>query len=136
VAELAAAHGIRAVRYPAERVRAYMFGNLGNVRRLAEQVVLGLVCALSPLRALRRSDSFVGFYFGGRLDEANLATVLGRLPSSGTVELMCHPGGDDSRAAEGYWQYSWGAERAALTSPRIRALLAARGAQLVPFRGG
>ena len=134
VAELAAEHGVGAVRYPTERVRAYMLRNFGNARRLTEQVVLGAVCALSPLRALRRSDSFVGFYYGGRLDEDNLATVLGRLPARGTVELMCHPGGDDSRAAEGYWQYSWAAERAALTSPRIRALLAARGAQLVSHR--
>jgi chitin disaccharide deacetylase len=134
VAELAAAHGISAVRYPTERVRAYMLRNWGNARRLTEQVVLGAVCALSPLRALRRSDSFVGFYFGGRLDEDNLATLLGRLPAGGTVELMCHPGGDDSRAAEGYWQYSWAAERAALTSPRIRALLTARGAELVSHR--
>ncbi len=38
-----------------------------------------LFCASSPLKNLRRSDDFVGFYFGGRLDEANLATVLGRL---------------------------------------------------------
>jgi chitin disaccharide deacetylase len=131
VAELAAAHGIRAVRFPTERVRAYMLRNSSNVRRLVEQMVLGAVCALSPLRALRRSDSFVGFYYGGRLDEDSLATVLRRLPACGTVELMCHPGGDESRAAEGYWQYSWAAERAALTSPRIRALLAARGAELV-----
>jgi hopanoid biosynthesis associated protein HpnK len=134
VADLAVAHGVGAVRYPTERVRSYMLRNLGNLRRLTEQVVLGAVCALSPLRALRRSDSFVGFYFGGRLDEASLATVLGALPARGTVELMCHPGGDEERAAEGYWQYSWAAERAALTSPRIRALLVARGAQLVSYR--
>ena len=80
VAELAAAYGIRAVRYPTERVRAYMLRHPGNARRLTEQVVLGAVCALSPLRALRRSDSFVGFYYGGRLDEDNLATVLGGYP--------------------------------------------------------
>jgi predicted glycoside hydrolase/deacetylase ChbG (UPF0249 family) len=134
VAELAARYGIREVRYPAERVSTYMLGNFANLRRLTEQVVLGIVCALSPLRALRRSDSFVGFYFGGRLDEANLATVLGRLPARGTVELMCHPGGDESRESKGYWQYSWAAERAALMSPRIRALLDARGARLVPQR--
>ena len=134
VADLAASHGIGAVRYPAERVSAYMLRNLQNARRLTEQLVLGVVCALSPLKALRRSDSFVGFYFGGRLDEANLATVLGRLPARGTVELMCHPGGDEERATEGYWRYSWAAERAALTSPRIRAVLTARGAQLVSYR--
>jgi hopanoid biosynthesis associated protein HpnK len=134
VADLAAAHGIRAVRYPAERVRTYMLRSVRNARRLAEQIVLGVVCALSPLRGLRRSDAFVGFYFGGRLDEANLATVLAGLPAGGTVELMCHPGGDDERAAEGYWQYSWAAERVALMSPRIRELIAARGAQLVSYR--
>jgi hopanoid biosynthesis associated protein HpnK len=134
VADLAAAHGIKAVRYPAERVRVYMLSSFRNARRLVEQIVLGFVCALSPLRGLRRSDVFVGFYFGGRLDEANLATLLARLPARGTVELMCHPGGDDERAADGYWQYSWAAERVALTSPRIRELIAARGARLVSYR--
>jgi predicted glycoside hydrolase/deacetylase ChbG (UPF0249 family) len=101
VAELAARHGIRAVRYPAER--------------------------------LRRSDDFVGFYFGGRLDEANLATVLTGLPAAGTVELMCHPG-DENMRASGDWHYAWVAERDALRSPRIRELVAARGMQLVSYR--
>jgi chitin disaccharide deacetylase len=127
VAELAAEHGIGAVRYPAERPRGYM---LRNASRLAEQMALSVFCALSPLKRLRRSDEFVGFYFGGRLDEANLATVLDGLPHAGTIELMCHPGGEDMRGGAG-WQYSWAAERAALTSPRIRELVAARGMQLM-----
>jgi chitin disaccharide deacetylase len=130
VAELAAAHGVRAVRYPAERVRGYMLGRVRHASRVVEQAALGLFCAASPLKRLRRSDDFVGFYFGGRLDEANLATVLGGLPSGGTVELMCHPGGDDVRAPRG-WQYQWAAERDALVSPRIRELVAERGMQLV-----
>jgi predicted glycoside hydrolase/deacetylase ChbG (UPF0249 family) len=79
---------------------------------------------------LRRSDEFVGFYFGGRLDEANLETVLAGLPKRGTVELMCHPGHEDMKP-QGDWQYAWAAERDALTSPRIRALVLARGMQLV-----
>jgi hypothetical protein len=79
---------------------------------------------------LRRSDEFVGFYFGGRLDEANLETVLARLPRRGTVELMCHPG-DEGMQPQGDWHYAWAAERDALTSPRIRELLLARGMQLV-----
>jgi predicted glycoside hydrolase/deacetylase ChbG (UPF0249 family) len=133
VTELAAAHGVRAVRYPAERVRGYMLGRLQHARRVAEQAVLGFFCAVSPLKRLRRSDDFVGFYFGGRLDEANLATVLAGLPPGRTVELMCHPGGDDMRDGTG-WQYQWAAERDALTSPRIRDLVAARGMQLVSRR--
>ena len=134
VAELADAHGVDAVRYPVERVRGYMLRSLGYARRVAEQTALNLFCASSPLKRLRRSDDFVGFYFGGRLDEANLETVLADLPSAGTVELMCHPGRDDMRAA-GDWQYAWAAERDALTSPRIRELVTARGMQLVSHRG-
>jgi predicted glycoside hydrolase/deacetylase ChbG (UPF0249 family) len=134
VAELAQAHGIRFVRYPAERVRGYMLSDAGHARRVAEQVALQFFCARSPLKRWRRSDEFVGFYFGGRLDEANLVTALRGLPSSGCVELMCHPGADDMRPVGG-WQYSWAAERNALTSERIRALVAERGVRLVAQRG-
>jgi len=133
VAELAAAHGIAAVRYPAERVRRYMLRSVRDVRRMAEQTALRLVCSVSPLRPLRRNDDFVGFYFGGRLDEANLATVLAALPAGRTVELMCHPGHEDMRGKAG-WHYAWAAERDALTSPRIRELVAARGMQLISYR--
>ena len=56
--------------------------------------------------------------------------MLGNLPAEGTVELMCHPGAEDMRPVGG-WQYAWAAERDALTSPRIRELVAARGMQLV-----
>jgi predicted glycoside hydrolase/deacetylase ChbG (UPF0249 family) len=133
VADLAAEHGIAAVRYPAERLRGYMLRNAKYWRRVAEQAALNLFCRAAPLERLRRSDGFVGFYFGGRLDEASLATVLDHLPADGTVELMCHPGADDMRPT-GDWQYAWAAERAALMSPRIRQLLLARGVHLVARR--
>ncbi len=132
VAELAAAHGIAAVRYPAERVRAHMLRNPRGLKRLAEQAAVYVCCALSPRDGLRRSDDFVGFYFGGRLDERNLKTVLTDLLPGRTVELMCHPGQADTRA-DG-WRYAWAAELAALTSPRIRELLSARGVQLISYR--
>lgn len=130
VADLAAAHGIPAVRYPAERVRGYMLRDPRGLRRLAEQVALNAFCAASPLKRLRRSGGFVGFYFGGRLDEPNLHTVLAGLPADGTVELMCHPG-DEGMRPSGDWQYAWAAERDALTSVRIRDVVSARGVQLV-----
>jgi predicted glycoside hydrolase/deacetylase ChbG (UPF0249 family) len=132
VAELAAAHGIGAVRYPAERLRAYMLRVPLRLGRLAEQTALRLACAVSPLEQLRRADDFVGFYCGGRLDEASLAAVVAALPAGRTVELMCHPG-TAAMAAPG-WRYAWAAELAALTSPRIRALVAARGVQLISYR--
>jgi predicted glycoside hydrolase/deacetylase ChbG (UPF0249 family) len=133
VGELATAHGIGAVRYPSERLRRYMLRSLRQARRIAEQTALNLFCASAPLKHLRRSDAFVGFYFGGRLDETNLATVLAGLPVGRTVELMCHPGHEDMQAA-GEWQYAWAAERDALVSPRIRELVAQRGMQLISYR--
>lgn len=133
VAELAAEHGVRAVRYPAERLRPYMLRSAGGLRRLFGQLALALACAVSPLGRLRRCDEFAGFYYGGRLDEANLTEVLESLPRGRTVELMCHPGHADMVPTP-EWHYAWAAECAALTSPRVRSLVAARGLALVSYR--
>jgi predicted glycoside hydrolase/deacetylase ChbG (UPF0249 family) len=134
VARLANDHGIRAVRVPTEPPRGYMLTDLGSLKRLAEQIALGLFGTLSPLRQLRRVDRFVGFYFGGRLNEQNLKTVLERLPAGKTVELMCHPGADDPQSQYADWHYAWAAETAALTSPRIRELIGAQGVRLIGYR--
>jgi chitin disaccharide deacetylase len=134
VAELAGVFGIRAVRCPAERLRTYMLKDFASGKRVLEQLVLGGLSVLAPLRALRRVDGFVGFYFGGRLDERNLRTVLEHLPARRTIELMCHPGLDDPASRYGHWNYAWAAETAALSSPRIRALLDARGVRLIGYR--
>jgi hopanoid biosynthesis associated protein HpnK len=134
VAELARENGIRAVRVPAERLRAYMLKDRARAKRVAEQLAIGALSALAPLAPLRRVDRFVGFYFGGRLNEQNLRTVVVHLPTRGTAELMCHPGIEDPASPYGHWGYSWAAETAALTSPGIRALLAERGVRLIGYR--
>jgi hopanoid biosynthesis associated protein HpnK len=152
VAELARTYGIRAVRCPAERLRGYMLRDLAGgknqtgsttltgrsalsgARRVVEQLLLGGLSVLAPLRALRRADRFVGFYFGGRLNEHNLRTVLEHLPPSRTIELMCHPGLDDPASVYSHWNYAWAEEAAALSSPRIRELLDARGVRLIGYR--
>lgn len=131
VADLAAAHGIAAARHPAERLRGYM---LGNARRLAEHAMLQAACAVSPLKRLKRTDAFAGFHFGGRLTERNLETVLRALPRRGTIELMCHPGEAESDGPHRDWGYAGPAEREALTSARIKELLAARGTELISYR--
>ncbi len=132
VAELAEAHGIGAVRYPLERVRGHMLA--GNARRLAEHAALNLVCLGSPLRRARRTERFVGFHFGGRLDERNLETVLHHLPARGTVELMCHPAEAEPDGPHRRWGYAGPAECAALTSARMKALIGARGIRLIGYR--
>lgn len=134
VAELAQRYGIRAIRYPRERFRGWMLRDLRRLPRVLGQLALGAAAALSPLRAHARVDAFAGFYFGGRLTEANLLTQLAALPARATTELMCHPGHDDPDSRYRHWNYAWPAELAALTSARVRAFVAARGVRLVSYR--
>jgi predicted glycoside hydrolase/deacetylase ChbG (UPF0249 family) len=47
---------------------------------------------------------------------------------------MCHPGLEDPASPYGHWHYSWAAETAALTSPRIRELIGAHGVRLIGYR--
>jgi len=135
--ELASAHGVRHVRYPREPLRAYMLGgvrSVGGLRRIAEQLALNAVCALSPVRDFRRDGGFAGFHFGGRLTEDSLEAVLRHLPAGGTIELMCHPAEDESAGPHERWGYAGPAERAALTSGRVRALVRALGIDLAAYR--
>lgn len=134
VAELASAHGIRAVRYPREQLQPYMIASVREARRILEQLALNAVCMLSPLRTLRHPDRFLGFHFGGRLGERNLETVLRHVPRRGTIELMCHPAEAESDGPHAQWSYAGAAERDALTSVRIRELLRSRGIALIGYR--
>jgi hopanoid biosynthesis associated protein HpnK len=134
VADLARAHGIRAVRHPAERLRGYMLKEPSGARRVAEKLLVSLLCSVSPLRSLKRTDDFVGFYFGGRLNEQNLLTVLGELAPHGIVELMCHPGEDDPASPYRHWGYAWAAELEALVSSRVKRAVQERDVILVSYR--
>jgi predicted glycoside hydrolase/deacetylase ChbG (UPF0249 family) len=83
---------------------------------------------------LRTPDVFVGLADTGRLDEARLLRLLGRLPA-GTSELVCHPGSGDAAIASAYpWGFRWDAEAAALTSPVVREALARERIQLVTYK--
>lgn len=134
IADLAQEHGIHAVRHPAERFRLYMLKSPRGFGRVVEQTVLNLLCAVSPLRKLAHAEDFAGFYFGGRLNEQNLLTLLHSLAAAKTTELMCHPGEDDAASDYGHWGYSWSGEVAALSSQRVRDVLQARGVRLISYR--
>lgn len=97
--------------------------------------VLGYERRLARARGLRAADHFLGFRLTGRLTEQSLAAMLRSLPT-GTTELMCHPGylGPDLQCARTRLKESRVAELDALTSPRIRALIADLGIELASFR--
>ena len=133
VAELARQHGIAFVRRPRERLRPFMLRDQNRLARAAACVALGLLCAAPPRWRARTTDHFAGFYFGGRLDRANLATLIKTLPRAGTCELMCHPGSDAIDHGHFAADYDRRAERDALCDPDIRCELRARNVRLVSF---
>lgn len=134
IAGLARRLGIRHVRLPGERIPP---GGVpaGRLFRLPGLLALRLLSA----RARRRQPPpppcrFAGFLDGGRLTEARLLALLSGLAPGTTTELMCHPGLSPAAPEVRAWGYRHEEELAALTSPRVRALIARRGIRLCRFR--
>lgn len=84
--------------------------------------------------SIRMTDHFLGFRLTGSLTEQALAAALKRL-REGTTELMCHPGFLDSelQQASTRLKESRVRELEALTSPRVRDLVAAESIRLEAF---
>jgi chitin disaccharide deacetylase len=84
---------------------------------------------------VRMTDHLLGFRLTGTLTEDTLAAALERLPD-GETEFLCHPGllGPELAQADTRLKESRVRELEALTSPRIRALLSAKGVRLGPFQ--
>jgi chitin disaccharide deacetylase len=133
VAGLARHYAIDFVRRPCERLRAFMLHDPHRLGRAAANVALSLLCGFPLFSRTRSTNHFVGFYFGGRLNRANLTTLIDALPRSGTCELMCHPGADADDTGHFAADYDRRAECDALCDPDVRHELQKRGIQLVSF---
>jgi predicted glycoside hydrolase/deacetylase ChbG (UPF0249 family) len=83
---------------------------------------------------VRMTDHFLGFRLTGSLTEESFAATIEHLPE-GSTEFMCHPGflGPELQRAATRLKESRVRELEALTSPRIRQLLAAKSIRLGPF---
>ena len=83
----------------------------------------------------RFTDWFAGFNLTGNYGSEDLINVIRALPE-GVTEFMCHPGrcGDDLRSARTRLKESREEELRALTTPEVRAALAASGVKLVSYR--
>jgi chitin disaccharide deacetylase len=133
VGELAREQSIPSVRYPREAPRLYMLQHQRRIIRLSQLLVLNTFCAFAPASDAKRPDHFFGFYYGGALDKGNLLKILKALPSSGTCELMCHPGLNDPESRYAEWGYRWEDERDALTDKAIKDYIARKGIQLISY---
>jgi predicted glycoside hydrolase/deacetylase ChbG (UPF0249 family) len=83
---------------------------------------------------VRMTDHFLGFRLTGCLTEDRFAVALRQL-RHGTTEFMCHPGflTHELRGAATRLKEARVRELEALTSPRIRALMAAESIHLATF---
>lgn len=82
------------------------------------------------------TDHFTGFRLTGSLAEKSFAAAIFSL-REGLTEFMCHPGflGPELLQAQTRLKESRLRELEALTSPRIRQVIAAHGVQLESFSG-
>jgi YdjC-like protein len=88
------------------------------------------------LRAARvaHNDYVFGLADSGRMDEARLLEIVGKLPA-GVTEIYLHPAVESGAAiATSMSGYRHAEELAALLSPRVRAAIVASGAQTGGFR--
>ncbi len=104
-------------------------------RRLTPVALLGRWTARRARAAgIRTTDSFVGFEQSGALTTSALLGLIASLPTSGTVELGCHPGARSDPERSRYdWGFRWAEEADALRSPEVRSALDERGVRLVNF---
>jgi predicted glycoside hydrolase/deacetylase ChbG (UPF0249 family) len=84
---------------------------------------------------LRSTDHFLGFRLTDTLTEQSLCAALSRLPE-GSTEFMCHPGylGQELQHARTRLKETRERELEALTSPRVKEIIASRGIVLTNYR--
>jgi hopanoid biosynthesis associated protein HpnK len=136
LAELAPEFGIRAVRLTREPIAPNLrYDPRHRLRKTFEGVVLRMLSGITERRlaplGVVFADRTLGLHQSGGCDQSYLAHALAELPD-GVSELYCHPAEAQTpemrRLMPGYRPAD---ELAALTSPRIRALVAERGIELI-----
>jgi hopanoid biosynthesis associated protein HpnK len=131
---LARKYGINVVRFPREALQPYMLRAPWGIPRVGQLLWLRFLCSSGRHAEVFRTDHFVGFFFGGKLDKERLRIVLDYLPRTGTCELMCHPGLDDPATRYAHWGYHWPDELNALLDPDIADFLRSRCVSLTSYR--
>jgi len=137
---LAPQYGIRAVRLPREPLAISLrLDRRSRLRKMTEAVTFKALTSYARPRlaacGIRHPDQMFGLHQSGHMTEAYLLGVLEVLPV-GVTEIYCHAAAVvDAEARR--WRpadYESAAELAALTSTRVRAALAARGAERISYR--
>jgi hopanoid biosynthesis associated protein HpnK len=124
-------YGMAAMRVPDEPLWFASQGGLGSV---AGALLLTPWIVLLKQRLKRaqllHNDHLFGMAASGAMDETTVLAILARLPP-GLTEIYCHPATQSgSNVSSSMPEYRHADELAALTSPRVRAALAAQAVTL------
>jgi hopanoid biosynthesis associated protein HpnK len=131
-------YGLRAIRLPREpfapsyRAAGDRFGpRLGNA--LLTEPWLALMRRRARRLRIACNDYAFGVNDAGAMTEPRVLRLLADLPE-GVTEMFFHPASKPFAGADpGTENYAWAAELAALTSPRVREVLALRQIERVTY---
>jgi len=124
VLELAKEYGIKFVRCPRSEQKWYFF-----VNHLSKKLKKELLQTGFP-----PPPEFLGFNCSGKLTTGQLKNIMDRL-SSGTYELMVHPGFENDALRQRYrWGYKWEEEMMTLVSKETRSMLERKKINLISFK--
>lgn len=135
-AELAREFCISKIRLPREKM-TFLGGETPSNGRMVARNVLSGVSMLSKryfsYQGLTFPDHFYGMLWGGHLSQHRLETIIRNLPE-GTSEIMTHPGlSTEALKQKFFWRYHWDEEFVALTSIRIKTIIAQKQIRLIHY---
>ena len=135
VLDAAEAIHIDAVRIPRTPLFAGTSGSLGQLVGRAGLAALALLAGQEARRrGFRTSDHFAGIVAGEAVGETHLRHIIETM-KPGVTEVMMHPGADTAVLKKACrWEHDFEAERNAILSEDIAALLEAKQIEPVNFR--
>jgi len=131
--KLADHYKIKFIRFPKERLCRYMLRDLRYFPRIIQMASLNFFCFIIKDRKFNKTNSFVGFFWGGKMNKKKLLTIINNLPEDGICELMCHPGFTEDSARFSARAYRRVEEMNALTDSEVVKLLNKRKIEITCF---
>ena len=134
VAAVAREHDIPFVRFPREPARVTGSSRARGVRGVLR---IGMQAYLPRLQWMLRTHgrifttAFRGYHDSGRLDLDAALALVRSMPSTGSVELMCHPVDHEEVPLGGFQQAD---EVETLLAPQLREAIEQTGARLATFK--
>lgn len=136
VLDLAASRNIPAMRVANAGLFEGGQGGLGQfVGRLGLKSLAKLAAQSGHKKGFATPEHFAGIVAGGSVSEKFMVDLIENM-RDGTTEIMLHPGTDNGILQDFcHWEHDFEEELAAVTSPKVLALLAEKNVSVTNFAG-